>query len=119
MTDGLGVVPNMRAGTCAAAVTIAAAFPAPESAVVLAKNGRRLEDRHVRRDRFDHFRREIRVVKRLAEPAAAFLENVVLFFPEMDDSFDTIEPCGVPRDVMFRRGGGSSRSRRNLPCYPA
>ena len=58
MRQRLRVVPHMRAGAWAAAGRVVAAFPGPESPVVLAQTCGRLEDRQICRDRFEDLRRE-------------------------------------------------------------
>ena len=69
--DGLGVIPDVRAGAVAAARIVAATFPGPQLAVGLAHDRGRLQDRQVRRHRFDDLGRQGGIIKAIAEPAAS------------------------------------------------
>ena len=98
--DGLGVIPDVRAGAVAAARVVAAAFPAPQPAVGLAHHRRRLQDRQVRGHRFDDLGRQGGVVEAIAEAAGLLPQFVVMVAPVERHAVDVREPPGIPRAVF-------------------
>ena len=104
MGHRLGVVPDVGAGAVAAAGVVAAAFPRPESAVGLAQNGGRLEDREVRRDRFEHFRRQRAVIEAIAEVFGFLAQAGEVVAPVGGELGDIAEAAGVPRLVLSGHG---------------
>ena len=63
----LRVVPDVGTGTGAAAGSIKAALPCPETAVMLSKNGRGLQNCQVCRNRLGYFIGQRCIIKTIAE----------------------------------------------------
>src|ERR1700737_2947806 len=82
MRERLRVVVDVRTRARATATfRVVAAFPGPDAAIGLSQNGWGFQSGQVGSHRLDDFRRERRIVKRLAEAARCLLERCVLSFP--------------------------------------
>ena len=98
--NGLGVIPDVSAGTVAAAGVIAATLPGPQSAIGLPQHGWGLEDGQVGGDGFEDFGRQCRIVETVAEHGGFFAQFVVMIAPVKADAVDIGKSAGVPRSVL-------------------
>ena len=65
MRNCLGIIPDMRAGAVAASPTVTAAFPNPESAIVLTHHRGRLENGQIRSYSLHNLLGQVRIVESL------------------------------------------------------
>ena len=94
--DGLGIVPNVRAGAVAAPRVITAAFPGPKPAVCLPQDRRRFEDGEIGSDGFQNFGGERRIIEALAEAVGLPAQFVIVIAPIETDTVNVGEPGGIP-----------------------
>lgn len=102
MRHRLGIIPDMRAGAVATAPAVTAAFPNPETAIMLPHHRGRLEDSQIRGHSLHNLLGQARIVKSLRKASGSLLELIVILFPIGSHLVYVPEPSAVPRLITVR-----------------